>query len=261
MSKALRLSRIFRPDTGNTLILPIDHGIAFGEVKGLENPIQVIKELMSIDTDAVLITEGIANQAERFFLGRNASARILTADAFYGDSSTMYHEIISTPEGAVRKGYDCLKVMLFWDRPSKERAKSVKIIADLIREAEKVDLPVMVEPLTLDVVDDPEEKTVILNDAVRIGYELGADILKVPDPGNKETLRKWCENYNVPFVLLGGGASGGVEQLITMVGEALSVGVRGVAIGRNVWQRPKDEAIKLLSTFASIIHQKIRTEH
>jgi|HigsolmetaAR205D_1030408.scaffolds.fasta_scaffold00699_11 DhnA-type fructose-1,6-bisphosphate aldolase and related enzymes len=256
MSKSYRLSRIFRPETGNSLVLPIDHGLAWGYVKGLENPCEVLKNLKTPDIDAVLLSDGIAKQSESVFYGRNTPARLLCADTFYMENKKLNHELVVSPETAARRGYDCVKVILFWDRPAEERMKSVKLIANCIQEAEKWDMPVMVEPLTFDPVEDKEERIKILSDATRIAYELGADILKIPHPGDKETLENWVKNFNVPTILLGGGKSGSTEDLIALVDEAISVGVRGVAIGRNVWQRSSEEAKKVLSAFAEIIHKK-----
>lgn len=257
MTKAYRLSRIFRPGTGNALILPIDHGIAEGNIKGLENPRSVLDNLMTPDIDAVLMTDGIAKQTESVFYGRNVPARILTSDAFYIDSNQMYHELISTPEVAARRGFDCIKLILFWDRPAEERMKSVQIISSVVQDAEKWGLPVMVEPLTFETVKDKEKRIKILSDGARIAYELGADILKLPHPGDIETMKAWKVNFNIPIIMLGGGMSGGINELIKRVDEAITVGIRGVAIGRNVWQRPSEDAKKLLSTFAEVIHKKV----
>lgn len=256
MSKSYRLSRIFRPETGNTLILPIDHGIVEGNIKGLEKPKQVLLDLKTPDIDAVLMTDGIARHTEPVFHGKNSPARIQTSDLFYLDNGKMYHELNTTAENAVRMGYDCMKLIMFWDRPAEEQMQSVKIISNVVKEAEKWNMPVLVEPLTFDPIEDEEERIKVLSDAARIAYELGADILKLPHPGNVDVMKEWASNFNVPVIMLGGGMSGGIEELINRVEEAVSVGIRGVAIGRNIWQRPSEEAKKLLSTFAEIVHKK-----
>lgn len=67
MGKSLRLSRIFRKDTGNALILPVDHGIG-GSIEGLEDPVKILKELQTPDIDAILLNDGVARQAEEVFM-------------------------------------------------------------------------------------------------------------------------------------------------------------------------------------------------
>ncbi|MCC3356815.1 class I fructose-bisphosphate aldolase [Bacillus sp. REN16] len=256
MGKALRLSRIFRKDTGNTLVLPVDHGIG-GSMEGLEDPVKTLRELQSPAIDAVLLNDGVARQANDVFYGKNAPGRMLNSDVFSYEvkNEKMHHQITFTPETAVRRGYDCMKLVLFWDRPAEERMRSIKLIASVIEEAEKWEMPVMVEPLTSKPVEDPEERIKVLTDANRVAFELGADILKVAHPGDVDTLRDWVKYFNVPIILLGGGKNGSTQDLVKLVDDAIDVGINGVAIGRNVWQRPVEEAKELLSQFAEIIHK------
>ncbi|GEN87819.1 hypothetical protein MKY30_10510 [Oceanobacillus sp. FSL W8-0428] len=259
MSIELRMSKIFRPETGNTFILPVDHGLSLGYVEGLENPAQVLKNLKSDDVDTVLIADGLANQCDEVFFGRNAPSKMLCADIFYEEDGELFQKLVFTPETALKKGYDCLKLILFWDRPAKERIQFVDLIAQCIEEAHKLELPVLVEPLTRNPIADQEEYVQILSDGVRTAFELGADILKVPHPGDAGVLKNWVDYYNVPFILLGGGKSGTIEDLKTTVQEAIDVGVRGVAIGRNIWQRSPEEAKELMTSFSDIVHKRLST--
>src|SRR5699024_9306412 len=99
MSKSLRLSKIFNEKTKNTLILPVDHGIG-GDIKGLENPIQVLRNLQIPEVDSVLLNEGVFMQAEDVFYGRNAPGKILNSDVFSYEEQTekLQHQIIYSPE-------------------------------------------------------------------------------------------------------------------------------------------------------------------
>lgn len=254
MSKSLRLSKIFSPETGNTLILPIDHGL-MGSFEGLEDPVKVLKELQIPAIDAVLLNDGVAKQASGVFRGRNAPGRMLNSDMFnFSENGKMNHELNFNPETALRKGYDCMKLVLFWDRPAEERMRSMKLIASCIEEANNWDMPVLVEPLISMPIENNEERAKVLTDATRAAFELGADILKVPHPGDINTLKKWVQCFDVPMILLGGGKDGTTQDLINLVEEAINVGIRGVAIGRNVWQRPTYEAKQVLARFAEIVH-------
>src|SRR5699024_6792614 len=183
--------RIFRPSTGNTLILPIDHGVSAGNIAGLENPEKVLKELIIDDVDAVLMSDGIADQTESMFYGRGAPARMQVGDVVYFSNGNIYHDLYTDVDTAARKGFDCIKLIMYWDRPAKEQMKTVQIITKVIKDAEKWDIPVLVEPVTFDPIEDAEERIKILSDGARIAYELCADILKLPHPGNKEVLSNW----------------------------------------------------------------------
>lgn len=231
MGKSLRLSRIFRKDTGNSLILPVDHGIG-GSIEGLEDPVKILKELQTPDIDAILLNDGVARQAEEVFYGKGTPGRMLNSDIFSYEvkNERMEHHLTFSPEFAVRKGYDCIKLVLFWDRPAEERMRSMKLIASVIEEAEKWEMPVLVEPLTSKPIEDPKERAKVLSDANRAAFELGADILKVAHPGDTKTLENWVNYFDIPIILLGGNKSGTTEDLVNMVDDAINVGINGVAL-------------------------------
>ncbi|WP_165822509.1 class I fructose-bisphosphate aldolase [Paenibacillus montanisoli] len=256
MSKAIRLSRLFNGQTGNTVLLPVDHGI-LGEVQGLEDPIEVLERLIPLGVDGVLMNNGIRLRSESLFYGRLAPSRILSSDTFYLEEGAMHHDLIAMPETALQAGCDCVKVLLFWNRPGSENMHNIRMISELVKEAERCQIPVMIEPLLYDPVPDAKTKIKALTDATRIAYELGADILKVVHPGEHEVLKQWVGKFKVPLVMLGGGLNGGVDDLIRLVDQAVKAGVRGVAIGRNVWQRPKEESERVMRMFTEVVHGRI----
>ncbi|GAI19567.1 unnamed protein product, partial [marine sediment metagenome] len=53
-----RLSRIIRPETGRSLILPIDHGYFLGPTRKLEDPWKTVEPLLPY-SDALMLTRGI----------------------------------------------------------------------------------------------------------------------------------------------------------------------------------------------------------
>jgi fructose-bisphosphate aldolase/2-amino-3,7-dideoxy-D-threo-hept-6-ulosonate synthase len=73
--------------------------------------------------------------------------------------------------------------------------------------------------------------------AARIGFEMGADIVKTNYCGDVESFRHVVRSSPVPIVVAGGpkreSGSGGPLQ---MVHEIMEAGAAGVAIGRRVWQ-------------------------
>src|SRR5699024_10632289 len=115
-----------------------------------------------------------------------------------------------------------------------EQMQSVKIISNVVKEAEKWNMPVLVEPLTFDPIEEEEERIKVLSDAARIAYELGADILKLPHPGNVDVMKEWASNFNVPVIMLGGGMSGGIEELINSLEETVLFCIKGQAISRII---------------------------
>lgn len=256
--KEYRMRRIFSEVDGNCTILPIDHGIVMGNIEGLENPVQVLRDLYSDHIDAVLINEGVNHQALDLLGKRAAPSRILNASTYYENGNNVFHGPVYSAEFALRKGYDAIKVLLLWDLPVEEKLKNVEFIANLIEEANKWEIPVMVEPTTLHAIEDKHTRIAVLSDATRIAFELGADILKVAHPNDPDVLSNWCQYFNVPVVLLGGSKNDTVEEIIRKVAEAMEIGVKGIAMGRNVWQRPVQEAQSVFRQLIQVVHPQLQ---
>jgi class I fructose-bisphosphate aldolase len=99
--------------------------------------------------------------------------------------------------------------------------------------------------------------------AARVALELGADIVKlnIPKHGPKdgdqpkeyagieydygEGAKRVVESAGRVMVLFSGGSKLGDEDLMTKVRTALEAGATGLIFGRNMWQRPFDEALAI----------------
>ena len=139
-----------------------------------------------------------------------------------------------------------------WNVPSRERAATLTRIADVVRRAERYELPVMVEPIAAGAPRS-EETIALEGDAARAAMEVGADIIKVAYPG-PELMTAWAAELRVPLVILGGPRSGEAEAVIALAEEAIGSGARGLVIGRNVWQRPPEVTRRLLARLHEIVH-------
>ena len=65
LGKAIRMERIFSRTTGNTIIIPMDHGVSGGTPKGLEDSRQVVCDMAQGGADAVLMNKGLVGFAHR----------------------------------------------------------------------------------------------------------------------------------------------------------------------------------------------------
>ena len=145
------------------------------------------------------------------------------------------------------------KDALPWGVPALERATLVEMVASVVEAAEPYGLPVMVEPVALEMERGPEASA-IEADGCRVAVELGADILKVAYPGSPAAMATLCSELRVPLVLLGGPRGGTADQLLAMVTDAIGAGASGTVIGRRIWQQPPDDAASLLEKLYAIVH-------
>jgi fructose-bisphosphate aldolase, class I len=249
-----RMGRIFGED-GNTLVLPVDHGLTLGRVEGLEHPVARMDELMDLPVDGLLMNTGLVRATVDRFARRGAPARLLTLDTFFRASGEALSGagLAGSVEQAARLGVDAVKLFMAWNVSSAERSATLARIAEVIRRAEDVDLPVMVEPIA---VGEPRtaETVAVEGDAARAAMEVGADIVKVAYPG-PELMAAWSSELPVPLVILGGPRSGSAEEVLRLAEEAVQHGARGMVIGRNVWQRPPEVTRELMRRLHAIVHK------
>jgi class I fructose-bisphosphate aldolase len=80
---------------------------------------------------------------------------------------------------------------------------------------------------------DPKELAVY---AARIGLELGADIIKMKYPGDKETFKKCIEAAGKTKVVVSGGEKIEESEFLELAQTVMGCGAIGMAVGRNIWQ-------------------------
>jgi class I fructose-bisphosphate aldolase len=247
------MGRIFGED-GRTVVLPLDHGLMLGRVTGLEDPVGLLKQFFPLPCDGFLLGPGVVRRTAGLFARRNAPARLLTLDTYWRGTEVGTSVLTGSIASAAALGIDGVKLLMPWDVPPSERAALSSLIGGVVSVAEAHGLPVMVEPICLGALRG-NEKVAIEADGCRMAAELGADILKVAYPGDAQVFGQWCAELGLPVVILGGPAGGSAADLCAMVDEAMGAGARGIIIGRRIWQRPIDEATRLLEQLAAIVHR------
>jgi len=89
--------------------------------------------------------------------------------------------------------------------------------------------------------------------AARIGLELGADFTKVKYPRDKEAMAHAVRSAADNRVLLSGGSKTSDRDFLELVEDCMDVGVAGLAVGRNVWQR--DDPYDILDKLEGVIFE------
>jgi len=79
----------------------------------------------------------------------------------------------------------------------------------------------------------------VVSHAARLGYELGADVVKTNYTGDVETFRKVVGGVRVPVIVAGGPKAATEAEALQLVSDSIEAGAAGVSIGRNVFQNSK----------------------
>jgi DhnA family fructose-bisphosphate aldolase class Ia len=112
----------------------------------------------------------------------------------------------------------------------------------------------MVEPTTWGLRFESAEKKdpKILADMARIAFEIGADIVKSDYPDDPRDMALIAEACPVPVVLLGGGKTDSIRDMLESVLVCMQQGASGVAFGRNVWQHA--DPGRLVRAIQHVVH-------
>lgn len=251
-----RISRIFNSKTGKAVVIPIDHGIMMGAIDGLKDPVKTLIRLIQAEIDATLMSFGLAKRTKDLFDKKSAPSRILTSDFILpsnipGNFDGVFgYSLISSVEQAVKLGFDAVKVLLMWGIDEKILMDNIRSIGEFVRECDKWEMPIMIEPLLMG--KNVPRNAEIMEHACRIAVELGADILKVPYTGDKESFARIVSNSHVPVVILGGPKMDSVRNVLQTAKDSIDMGGKGIVFGRNVWQYPDMD--KLLMALKDIVH-------
>lgn len=129
---------------------------------------------------------------------------------------------------------------------SEHEGRMLAEFAEVVRDAQSYGVPTVawVYPRGKAVTNDATPEIVAY--AARIAYEMGADIAKVKWTGSVDTFRWVCQSAaDTKVVLSGGVKTEEPADFVKVVEQVLQAGGAGVAVGRNVWQRPRPEAARI----------------
>ncbi len=258
--KELRMSKLFNAESGNAVIIPVDHGLVMGSLEGLTDPVSVLKKLVESGIDATLMSPGLAKMTANLFVGKNSPARILTVDLPLISSvpgefeDVVSHKRVSSVEYALKWGFDAVKVLFPWGLEREIQAQSISVVAEFVAECDRWEVPLMVEPVLWGNLIPKERKkdSNLIESAARIAMEIGADIIKMPYTGDKEEFSKIVSNLHVPVVVLGGPRMESIIDVLGVARDSIDAGAKGIVFGRNVWQYPR--VSDLVSALNEIVH-------
>ncbi len=255
MSMNYRLRRTL-PSNRVAIIMPVDHGLIFDRIQGLETPSAPFPAWANNDVTGFMMTPGQVKQTEKFFAAHPHLTRVLTIDTFYDyrEREGGSHGLITTVEEAVRMGVDAVKMLFPWNMSKAERVAMCTRVGEVVAACDRWDIPLVLEPV---IIGAPRSEEVIIAEekVARIAYDLGAHIIKIAFPGEERT-KRLVEELKVPLVIAGGPLEGDPSTTIEAVARTIRSGARGVIVGRNIWQRERGPAEKVLSEIAALTRSK-----
>lgn len=245
-----RLDRI--STRGRFVMVPMDHGITIGAVRGLADIESTIDAVTRGGADAVLTQKGLA---PRVHPNKNDAGYLvhLNASTVAGPDAND-KRMTGTVEDALRAGADAVSMHL--NVGSDHEHRQIEDLARLTDDAHRYGVPVLAMTYARGPgVDESDPEA--LGHAARLGEELGADVIKTGYSGDADSFERVVESTRLPVLIAGGEPDGDRESLAQVRG-AMDAGAAGVSMGRTIFQH--DDPGAMARAVAAVVHDDATPE-
>ncbi len=267
--------------TGKLVILPVDQGFEHGPARsfapnaGGYDPDYHVQLAVDAGCNAYAAPLGFIEAVADRYAGEIPLILKLNNSDTLSKGHAPCSAITSTVEDALRLGCTAVGYTIY--PGSAARNEQYQDFREITLEAKRKGLAVVLwaYPRGEGISKDGETAIDIVAYAAQISAQLGAHIIKVKPPKNhveQVEARKVFEKYQIPtatlserirhvvqsafngkrVVIFSGGEAKGTDEVLAEVREIAAGGGFGAIMGRNAFQRPRPEALKLLSDVISI---------
>lgn len=241
-----RLSRVFQPQSGKTVMLAFDHGYFQGPTTGLERCDVTILPLAEY-ADALMLTRGILRTTIPAATNKGIVMRASGGPSILKELSN--ENIAIDIEDAVRMNVSAMAVQVFIG--GEFETQSVTNMTRLVDQGLRYGIPVLgVTAVGKEITRDAR----YIGLATRICAELGATFVKTYFVPNFETVTAGCP---VPIVIAGGKKLPELDAL-KMAHQAIQEGAAGVDMGRNIFQSAAPTA--MIQAVRKVVHEGLKPE-
>jgi class I fructose-bisphosphate aldolase len=270
--------------TGKLVILPVDQGFEHGPARSFApNPDGYDPEYhaqLAVDAgcNAYAAPLGFLEAVADKYAGQVPLILKLNNSDSLSKGHAPCSALTGTVEDALRLG--CVAIGYTIYPGSADRNRMYQDLRDLTLESKRKGLAVVVwsYPRGDGLSKDGETAIDVVSYAAHIAAELGAHIIKVKPPKaviEQAEAKKVFEKHGIKIdtlsdrirevvrasfngrriVIFSGGEAKGTDELLAEVREIAAGGAFGSIMGRNAFQRPRAEALKLLANVMDIFRK------
>jgi len=237
-----RLSRIFNPKSGKTVMLAVDHGYFQGPTTGLKRPKETIAPLLPY-CDSLFVTRGVLRNCVSPAANVPIFLRMSGGPSVLGELSN--EDITTSMKEALRLNAAGVGLSIFVGEKNEDR--TISNLGRLVNEAEEYGMPVLaITAVGKEMARDAR----YLGLASRIAAEIGAHIVKTYYC--EEDFEKVVEGCPVPIVIAGGKKIPERDAL-QLAYNAITKGAAGVDMGRNIFQ--SENPVAMIQAIRAVVHE------
>lgn len=267
------------PKNGTLMILPIDQGLEHGPIDFFSNPeaehpFFQFELALKGGFSAIACHIGLAEKYYPTYAGKIPLVLKINGRTDIPSNENAFSSCDADVLDAVRLGADAVGYTLFVGSPNQR--DDISQLSKVRQDCEKYGMPLIVWAYPRGSAIEKKggiDTLYAVDYAARTAQELGADIVKVNYP---QSVNKLCpqtyidetSNWDLrrrvskvvssagrTFLIFSGGSKISEEELLERVEINLQEGGIGVIFGRNLWQRPFDEAVALAHKIKNILEK------
>jgi class I fructose-bisphosphate aldolase len=270
--------------TGKFVILPVDQGFEHGPARSFApnpagyDPRYHVELAIEAGCNAYAAPLGFIEHVASDYAGDIPLILKLNNSDILSKGHEPCSAITGSVEDALRLGCAAIGYTIY--PGSGDRNIQYESLRELILEAKAVGLPTVVwsYPRGAGLTKEGETAVDVAGYAAQIAAQLGAHIIKVKPPKKHLEVKEAAaafEKAQIPIetlsdrvkevvrsafngrriIIFSGGEAKGTEAVLEEVAELAKGGASGSIMGRNAFQRPRKDAIKLLHDVMDIFKQ------
>lgn len=251
IGKKIRFERIIDRDSRNTVIVPLDHGVTVGPIKGLVDLADTVNKVAEGGANAVLMHKGMVQHGHRGY-GKDVGLIIHLSGGTSLAPDKNSKVLVADVKEAVRLGADAVSIHI--NVGADNEGRMLKDFGEVVEECNKYGMPLLAMMYARGKDIKEESNAKYIKHVARLGAELGAEIIKTLYTGDKKSFKEVVEGCPLPIVIAGGPKIDSEADLLKMVEDAMDCGARGVSIGRNIFQA--EDVTAITKKISDIVHQK-----
>jgi class I fructose-bisphosphate aldolase len=280
--KRVRLHRLLYEHglrNGTLMVLPIDQGIEHGPLNFFANPPSKDPRFqwelaVQGGYNAIACHWGLARAYMKDYAGRVPLILKINGKTNVPSDEAAFSALTATVEDAVTLGAAAVGYTL--DVGSPRQDDDMLQYLEVREACERWGMPLVVWAYPRGAAIEKKggrDSIYAVDYASRLAHELGADIIKLnvpvksdkdaqqPKPYNElewdyeSGVRRVVETAGKSMVLFSGGSKVSDEDLLDKARITMEQGSTGLIFGRNMWQRPMDEALALTERIKDLLRR------
>ncbi|PZE22786.1 class I fructose-bisphosphate aldolase [Paenibacillus xerothermodurans] len=247
--KKIRLQRLLSGN-GRLLSVAVDQAMARGIFEELMPIQRKVDEIASGGPDGITIHKGLVESCFAPFAGK--TSLVLKCSTFSPWQPNYDAWVTSVLEG-VRMGADAVSLGCIVG--GDDQPEQIRNLGEFVAEANTFGMPVIahIYPRGNKIPESEKMDWRHHAYAVRLGAELGVDIVKTHYTGDPQSFSKVIASTTCKVVVAGGDTGNDILSAFQMTKDVLDVGGAGITFGRFVWNNQNPTAV--VRALSHIIHK------